>query len=176
MPFRAAEPDDWDAIAWMWQAYRNDLAPIVHGFPLPDGRYNTAVLDSYRGSDLVYLAVQPHPNVRAEAPVGFAIVDDSHGHDTERLVMAAFWTAPAARRQGLGRDFALDVLARHGGRGWSIAFQHDNVAAGHFWRRVAIAAFGPEGEAWTETTRAVEGRPDVPPDHYIETHLRPRTG
>jgi hypothetical protein len=61
---------------------------------------------------------------------------------------------------------ALDVLARHPGA-WQIGFQHDNVAAGAFWRIVADETFGPG--RWTETERPVPGRPGVPPDHFVET-------
>jgi predicted acetyltransferase len=82
----------------------------------------------------------------------------------------AFWTAPAARRGGLGRRLASYVVARHPGP-WAIAFQHDNAPAGAFWRRAATELFGPEGEAWTEEQRPVPGKPEVPPDHWIETRL-----
>ena len=29
----AVGPDDWEVIAWLWQAYRHDLAPIVGAYP-----------------------------------------------------------------------------------------------------------------------------------------------
>jgi predicted acetyltransferase len=80
----------------------------------------------------------------------------------------AFWTAPAARRGGLGLALASYVVTQHPGA-WTIAFQDDNGAAADFWRRVATDLFGPEGEAWTEELRPVPGKPDVPPDHWIES-------
>jgi hypothetical protein len=33
----------------------------------------------------------------------------------------------------------------------------------------AAEQLGPEGEAWTEKLRPVPGKPDVPPDHWIES-------
>jgi predicted acetyltransferase len=82
--------------------------------------------------------------------------------------MDAFWTAPVARRGGLGMRLATHVVAHHPGP-WTIAFQDHNDAAGGFWRRVAAELFGPEGEAWVEELRPVPGKPEVPPDHWIET-------
>jgi len=31
--------DEWPLVAWLWQAYRSDMAPIVTGLPYDDGRY-----------------------------------------------------------------------------------------------------------------------------------------
>jgi len=61
----------------------------------------------------------------------------------------------------------LNILVRHPGP-WQIGFQHENYAAGHFWRHVADLAF--DGN-WTETTEAVPGRPAAPPDHFIRSGL-----
>jgi hypothetical protein len=36
---------------------------------------------------------------------------------------------------------------------------------------VATEQFCPAGEAWTEEERPVPGKPEVPPDHWIETAL-----
>jgi hypothetical protein len=73
---------------------------------------------------------------------------------------------PVVRREGIGRRLALDVIGRHPAP-WSVAFQHDNVHAAAFWRRVADDAFGPG--RWREEERPVPGLPGVPPDHWIET-------
>ena len=156
---------EWDVVAWLWQAYRSDLAPVVNGLPYADGRYSHGPLDSYPGPDRTgYLAWQPHPNTGTDAPVGFALVL----REDDRWDMEAFWTAPVARRGGLGLALATHAIRSHPGA-WTIAFQHDNVAAAGFWRRVATDLFGAEGEAWTEEERPVPGKPDVPPDHWIET-------
>ena len=166
VPLRILPVDDhqWDIVAWLWQAFRHDLAPVVHGLPYADGRYSRGQLAAFPSADGAgYLAWRPHPRTGEDAPVGFALVD---GLLADRRTVAGFWVAPAARRGGTGTELALDVLARHPGA-WQIAFQHDNLAAGTFWRSVADAAFGPG--RWTETERPVPGRPSVPPDHFLET-------
>jgi hypothetical protein len=80
--------------------------------------------------------------------------------------IAAFRVPPAVRGQGVGGALAIEVLRRHAGP-WSIGFQHDNHAAGAFWRGVADTVFGPGN--WSEIQRAVPGLPDVPPDHFIDS-------
>ncbi|HEX5086957.1 MAG TPA: GNAT family N-acetyltransferase [Nocardioides sp.] len=163
---RPVGDDEWDLVGWLWQAYRSDMAPIVNGLPYADGRYSHGLLDAYPAPDRTgYLAWQPHPNTGADAPVGFALVSGLGG---PRRHMDAFWTAPVARRGGLGMSLAAHVVAQHPGP-WTIAFQDGNDAATGFWRRVAGKLFGPEGEAWTEELRPVPGKPEIPPDHWIET-------
>jgi predicted acetyltransferase len=160
----AVAGDQWPVVAWLWQAFRHDLALIVNGLPYADGRYQAAELDKHPSPDgAAYLAWRPHPNTGTDAPVGLAVVDGLLGG---RRRMAGFWVAPAARRDGVGRQLALDVIARHPGP-WLIGFQHDNLAAELFWRAVADTAFG--AGRWTETLRPVPGRPHVPADHIIES-------
>jgi hypothetical protein len=162
---RPVAGDQWDVVAWLWQVFRHDLATVVGGLPYADGRYRHAWVDPLPDDDTAgYLAWTEHPN-GGEAPVGLALVA---GLGDERRRILGFWTSPVLRRTGLGTTLALDVLARHPGP-WSIAFQRDNVGAGVFWRRIATTAFGAEGTAWTEEVRPVPGKPDVPPDHWIET-------
>lgn len=159
---------EWPVVAWLWQAFRQDLSPIVHGLPYADGRYQAARLAGFPSADGIgYLASAPHPNTGEDAPVAFALVDGLEG---ERRTVAAFWVAPPLRRSGLGAALALAIIARHRGP-WEIGFQHENPAAGAFWRRVADAAFGPDG--WAETEEPVPDRPLVPPDHFIRTTTRP---
>lgn len=161
---RPVADGEWDVVAWLWQLFRHDLAPIVQGLPYPDGRYQAAQLQALPSPDGTgYLAWRAHPKTGEDAPVGFAVVT---GLQARRRSMAGFWVAPVVRRDGIGRQLAVDVLARHDGP-WSIGFQHDNPVAGTFWRQVADAVFGPG--RWTETQRPVPGLPDVPPDHFIET-------
>jgi predicted acetyltransferase len=163
---RSVGDDEWELVAWLWQAYRSDMAPIVRGLPYADGRYSHGPLDTYPAADRTgYVAWQPHPNTGTDAPVGFALVS---GLDGPRRHMDAFWTAPVARRGGVGMRLASYVVAQHPGP-WTIAFQADNEAARGFWRRLATEQLGPEGEAWTEERRPVPGKPDVPPDHWIES-------
>ena len=159
--------DQWQIVAWLWQAFRHDLATIVNGLPYADGRYQARQLDRLPSPDAAgYLAWRPHPRTGEEAPIGFAVIDGLTG---DRRSVLAFWVAPAVRREGIGRRLALDVLSRHEGP-WSIAFQHENASAATFWREIADTAFGP-GQ-WSEELRTVPGRPQAPPDHFIESSCR----
>lgn len=161
----AVSNDEWQIVAWLWQAYRQDMAPIVEGLPYADGRYQAAELNNCPSPNGAgYLAWRSHPKTGEDAPVGFAVVD---GLRRDRRSITGFWVAPAVRRYGVGRTLAIDVLSRHDDP-WVIGFQHDNVGAGEFWRSVADTAFG--AGRWTENLRAVPGRPDVPPDHFIQSH------
>jgi predicted acetyltransferase len=161
---RPVGEDQWGIVAWLWQCFRHDLAPIVSGLPYADGRYQTDELAAFPMPDGAgYLAWRPHLKTGEEAPIGFALVD---GLTSEQRSLVALWVAPAIRREGVGRQLALDVIARHAGP-WAVGFQHTNHHAGTFWRRVADTAFG--SGRWREDLRAVPGMPDVPPDHWIET-------
>jgi len=161
---RTVRDDEWSVVAWLWQAFREDLSPVVDGLPYADGRYRASLLDRFPSPDGTgWLATAPHPNTGEDAPVAFALVDGLTG---ERRTIAGFWVAPPLRRSGLGAALAVEVLTRHPGP-WEIGFQHDNAAAGAFWRRVADRVFGPAG--WVETEEAVPDRPLVPPDHFIRT-------
>jgi len=161
---RAVGEDEWGIVAWLWQCLRHDLAIVVSGLPYADGRYQTRGLPEHPSSDVAgYLAWRPHPRTGKAAPIGFALVD---GLTANRRSLAALWVAPVVRGEGVGRHLALEVIGRHSGP-WSVAFQHDNMLAGPFWRRVADEAFGPGG--WREEERRVPGVPGAPPDHWIET-------
>ena len=162
--FRPVGDDEWEVVAWLWQCFKHDLALIVSGLPYADGRYQTRGLPSCSSADVAgYLAWRPHPNTGQGAPIGFVLVDGLTG---DRRSLAALWVAPVVRREGVGRRLALNVFGRHHGP-WSVAFQHDNVQAGDFWRRVADEAFGRDG--WREEERQVTGVHSAPPDHWIKT-------
>jgi predicted acetyltransferase len=161
----AVADDQWEIVAWLWQLFRHDLALTVNGLPYADGRYQTRGLAEHPSPDGAgYIAWRPHPNTGEPSPVGFAVVDGLLG---EQRRIAGFWVAPTARRDGIGRALALDVLARHDGP-WLIGFQHDNQAAVVFWRRIADQAFG--AEHWTETRHSIPNKPEYPADHIIESH------
>ncbi len=161
---RPVSEDEWVIVSWLWQCFRQDLAMIVSGLPYADGRYQTQGLPEHTSTDVAgYLAWRRHPKTGEAAPIGFALID---GLTRERRSIAALWVAPVVRREGVGRLLALDVIGRYVGP-WSVAFQHDNVRAGEFWRRIADEAFGPS--AWHEEERRVPEVPGAPPDHWIET-------
>lgn len=161
---RPVSGDQWVIVAWLWQAFRHDLAPVVNGLLYADGRYQAAQLRRFPSPDGAgYLAWRPHPVTGENAPVGFALIEGLIG---DQRSVTGFWVAPAARRAGIGRRLASEVLSRHEGP-WSIGFQHGNASAGRFWRETADTVFGP-GQ-WLERQRPVPGRPHVPPDHFIES-------
>lgn len=162
---RPVRDDQWGIVAWLWQLFRHDLAPIVNGLPYADGRYQAGQLERFPSAGgAAYLAWRAHPKTGEDAPVAFAVID---GLDADVRSVLGFWVAPVVRHDGVGRQLAMDVLSRHPGP-WSIGFQHDNVAAGAFWRGVADGFFG-RGR-WSEHLRPVPALPDVPPDHFIESH------
>ncbi|GAA3637784.1 hypothetical protein GCM10022223_65880 [Kineosporia mesophila] len=78
--------------------------------------------------------------------------------------LLAFWIVPAARRGGIGRQFALDVIARHPGA-WAIAYQAENKPAAPFWSAVADTATAPGGRM--QSAVPVPGRPELPPDQWL---------
>lgn len=158
---RPVRDEEWPVVAWLWQAYRADMAPVVHGLPYADGRFAHRPLDAYPAPDRAgWLLWSPHPNTGEPAPVGFALVS---GLDAARRTVDGFWIASSVRRLGVGRAFALDVLRRYDGP-WEIAFQHDNAPATRLWRTVATSLWG---DAWTEEQRPVPQRPELAPDHWI---------
>jgi len=160
---RPVREDEWDRVAWLWQDFRHDLGTVVNGYPYADGRYRHTALDRFPYADGAgYLAWSPHPNTGEDAPVAFALVTGVQAQRAgRRCGMLGFFVVPAARRSGLGRRLAREVIGRHPGP-WEIAFQHDNVGAGHFWRAVARDLWG---DTWRETAEV--GKPDAPPDHWI---------
>lgn len=162
---RTVAEGEWEIVAWLWQAYRNDLAQVVAAsLPYPDGRYKHVKLDAHPGDPDHggFLAWVPHPQDGRPAPAGFALV---RGITGPRRTISDFWVAPGARRGGLGGRLARHAIATYDGA-WEIAFQHDNLGAGRFWRSVATGAWG---SGWTETEEPVPGRADVPPDHWIRS-------
>lgn len=162
--FAPVADDQWQIVAWLWQAFRNDLTRVVsESFPYPDGRYNARPLAGFPGPGCEgWLAWAPHPRLGEQAPIGFALVGDIGRPDQ---ALGEFFVVPSARRTGIGRRFAAHVLAQHPAP-WTVAFQDANEDAGRFWRRVFAETFG---DGWTETEEAVPGKPHAPPDHWIRT-------
>ena len=157
-----ATGSDWLVLRRLWQLFRYDLADITDAFPCGDGRYQAQVLEGTPSPDLAaYIVWRAHPKTNEQAPVAFTLVD---GLTAERRSIAGFWVLPQLRRQGVGRQLALETIRRHRGQ-WLIGFQHNNTSAAHFWRAVADDAFGHQ--QWTETRSPIPRRPDEPADHLI---------
>jgi predicted acetyltransferase len=145
----------------LWLLFRHDLSEVSGALPDPSGQFRRERLDAaftdpgWRG-----LIAHLEPDGVAASPVGFALV---RGVDGPTRVLSSFFVVRGARRTGVGRELAAQVLASFPGR-WEIAFQDTNPPAVRFWRAVATDAVG---QAWNEEHRAVPGRPDLPPDTWI---------
>src|ERR1035437_746267 len=126
--------DQWGIVAWLWQAYRQDLATVVNGLPYADGRYQCQELSRFPSADGAgYIAWRPHPNTGEDAPIGFAIIDGLQGL---RRSVAGFWVPPAARRNGAGphaRARCLGSVSRA---------LDDGISARQHWCRRLLAANG----------------------------------
>ncbi len=48
---RPVADDQWVIVAWLWQQFRHDLAPIINGLPYADGRYQAAQLQRVPAPD-----------------------------------------------------------------------------------------------------------------------------
>ena len=140
----------------LWLMFRHDLSELRGVLPHPDGTFRSERLHA-AVEDPAWAAylVRAH-----DRPVGLALV---RALDRPVRVLNAFFVVRGARRTGVGSVAVQEVLRRHPGP-WEVAFQADNEAAVHFWRRVARAT---AGDRWTEETRAVPDRPDLPPDVWI---------
>ncbi|MER6077539.1 GNAT family N-acetyltransferase [Streptomyces sp. NPDC001833] len=153
---RPAAPEDRPVVERLWLMFRHDLSELRNTLPNADGTFRSDhVEDAFSSPDwAAYLFML------GEHPVGFAFV---RALDAPARVLNSFFVVRGARRTGVGLRTVREVLTRHPGR-WEIAFQYENLGAVAFWRRVASAA---AGAAWTEETRPVPGRPELPPDVWI---------
>lgn len=153
---RPAELADRLVIERLWLMFRHDLSEFDGVLPNPDGTFRSERLTSaFADTDWA-----PYLVTSRERPVGFAFVRSLSG---PTRVLNSFFVARGARRTGIGVRAVQQVLARHPGA-WEVAFQDLNVAAVHFWRRVATEV---AGEDWTEERRPVPDRPELPPDVWI---------
>ncbi|MBL0887847.1 GNAT family N-acetyltransferase [Myceligenerans sp. I2] len=181
-------PGDATLLEHLWLLFRHELSGLTGTLPNPDGTFRRERLDAaladaaladrapadtapadagladagWRG---VLAHATPPPGDPAQQgllprPVGFALV---RGLGGPTRVLNSFFVVAGARRAGVGRRFAAEVIACFPGP-WEIAFQDANAPAVAFWRAVATDA---AGQAWTEEHRPVPGRPDVPPDTWI---------
>ena len=156
MTVRRVAPSELPVLERLWLMFRHDLSELRGVLPNPDGTFRSerllaAVDDPAWAAYLVW---------SGDRPAGLALV---RALDRPVRVLNAFFVARGARRTGIGSRAVRAVLDQHPGA-WEVAFQADNEAAVHFWRRVARAT---AGDRWTEELRAVPDRPDLPPDVWI---------
>lgn len=167
LTIRPTTPADHPVLERLWLLFRHDMSEVSGALPDPSGQFRRERLDaaftdpSWRG---LLAHLEPADGAPA-SPVGFALV---RGLDGPVRVVSSFFVVRGARRTGVGRQLAAQVMASVPGR-WEVAFQDANAPAVHFWRAVATDAVG---QAWTEEHRAVPGRPDVPPDTWITLTTR----
>ncbi|GAA3091427.1 acetyltransferase [Streptosporangium carneum] len=156
MCVRLAQAADRPVVERLWLMFCHDLSEFRGVMPNADGTFRSDRLHTaFTDADWA-----PYLVTSTERPVGFAFV---RGLTGPTRVLNSFFVARGARRAGIGLRAAQEVLARHPGV-WEVAFQDANVAAVHFWRRVAAKAAGP---VWTEERRPLPGRPELPPDVWI---------
>jgi predicted acetyltransferase len=153
---RKADATDRAVLERLWLMFRHDMSEFSGQLPNPDGTFRSERLQAAIGNTdwASYLLA------RGERPVGFAFV---RGLESQRRVLNSFFVVRGARRAGIGLRAVQDVVTRYPG-GWEVAFQDENAAAVHFWRRVATEI---AGDAWTEDRRFAPGQPSLPPDTWI---------
>ena len=150
---RPATTEDRPVVERLWLMFRHDLSGFMGVLPNPDGTFRS----DWVGSAFTGSGWAPYLFVREERPVGFAFVRGIAG---PTRVLNSFFVVSGARREGVGLTAVREVVVRHPGP-WEIAFQYANEPAVRFWRRVATDLVG---DAWSEETRPVPNRPDLPPD------------
>ncbi|CAM5238048.1 hypothetical protein GCM10010329_45920 [Streptomyces spiroverticillatus] len=158
---RPAHETDRPVLERLWLMFRHDLSEFGGQLPFLDGSFRSERLQAAL-SDGDWA---PYLLLSGEHPVGLAFV---RGLTGPTRVLNSFFVVRGARRSGIGSRAVREVVARHPGP-WEIAFQDANVAAVHFWRRVATEI---AGDTWTEVRRPVPGRPDLPPDVWISFTAR----
>ncbi|MFI2102134.1 GNAT family N-acetyltransferase [Isoptericola sp. NPDC019693] len=183
---RRATAEDRGVLERLWLLFRHDMSAVSGELPGPDGRFRDdrlrdALADLGPGTGVPgggagrddrsgrrgvvwrgYLAAVPGATPGAgERPVAFALV---RGLDAPTRVLSAFFVVRAARQRGLGREVAAAVLRDVPGP-WEVPYQDANAPAAAFWPRVATDV---AGDAWAVDRRPVPGRPDVPPDAWLQ--------
>ncbi|MGC4772823.1 GNAT family N-acetyltransferase [Micromonospora sp. DT44] len=153
---RSVLPDDLLLLDRLWQLYRHDLSEFRGSLPDDTGLFTPGRLPTYLNdpNSAGYVICQD------TRPVGFAFVS---GVRAQPLRISEFFVVRAARRTGVGRLAARQLLATYTGR-WEIAFQEENPGAARFWRRLAVEV-RPTGHR--EERRAVPGKPHIPPDTWL---------
>lgn len=146
----------------LWQLYRYDLSEFRDSLPDGSGRFREHDMRTFLEGDpdrAGYLLAG------FDVSAGFALVT---GVEEGPRWMDHFFVARRARRLGLGRELALEVLHRHPGE-WRIGFQEENPAAARFWRRLATDLVG---DRWSEEAVPVPGKPWIPDDRVLHLTVK----
>ena len=154
---RAADEQDWQVVGRLWQLYLHDLSEFRGTTPRPDGTFKGwhPGWDDRGDPDRAAYVLR-----LGDRPVGFALLRGLA--DGGRRHMGEFFVARSARRSGLSRTFAEEVVRAHPGE-WEIAFQDDNEKAARFWRRLAAEVMVDV----VEEGREIPGKPYLPPDRWL---------
>lgn len=162
LTIRPTTHEDRQVLERLWLLFRHDMSEITGALPDPTGQFRRERLDaSFTDPGWRGLVAHLDPaDGGPPSPVGFALM---RGVDGPTRVLSSFFVVRGARRAGIGRQLAAQVLVSFPGR-WEIAFQDTNQPAVRFWREVATAAVG---QRWTEAHRPVPAHPDLPPDTWI---------
>lgn len=156
-----ARASDHAALHRLWQLFRHDMSQTDGALPSPDGRYRTERLDTALSDDTTWQAWI----LRADDhPIGLCVIRNL---DQPVRVLNSFFVIAAVRRARVGTAFARTVLRSYPGR-WTMAYQDANTSAARFWPTVAETV----DSAATHQHRAVPGRPDLPPESWLNFTVR----
>ncbi|MFD7077322.1 GNAT family N-acetyltransferase [Nocardioides sp. NPDC059952] len=137
---RFAEPDDHLALRHLWLLFRHDMSSYSSTLPFADGTFRSEWLDAALRSDPGWRAWILTAGIH---PIGFALVRDA---DQPVRILNSFFLVAAARRGGLGLQFARAVVSAAPGQ-WGVAYQQRNRGAVRFWDRVTDEC----ERSWDET-------------------------
>jgi predicted acetyltransferase len=161
---RPATTADRSVLERLWLMFRHDLSGFDGQRQLPnqDGTFRSERLHSaLTDPDWAAYLLQS-----GDRPAGLVFVRSLSG---PARVLNSLFVVRGLRRSGVGLRAVRAVVANHPGR-WEVAFQDQNEAAVHFWRRVATEI---AGDAWTEERRPISSRLDLPPDVWIAFDTAP---
>lgn len=158
---RIATPADRPLLERLWLMFRHDVSEFRGLLPNRDSTFRRdRIVAAFEDPDWVaYLLMND------DGPVGLALV---RGLTGPTRVLNSFFVVRGIRRSGIGLRAVRALAAQHPGP-WQVAFQDDNTAAVHFWRRVATEV---SGNTWTEERRPVPGKPELPPDVWISFNAK----